>query len=159
MNQNIEQLEKEGYTVIKNVFTKEECEKLMEVVRSDAKLGYSKNMLRRGKSLYFEALTKQKLMALAQYSLGSDFILMQYSATVQGEGGSGYQPSGKKCWGLHSDQPLTNLDKFEKLYNAIRDRNHLLTCCIILSDDGYSVKSGATYVVPESHKLRRFPTA
>lgn len=32
----------------------------------------------------------------------------------------------------------------------------MLTCCVVLSD-GYDADTGATYVVPGSHRLRRFP--
>ena len=51
-----------------------------------------------------------------------------------------------------------NLIFLTPLLNPLtRDQNNLLTCCIILSQDGYTKDSGATYIVPGSHNLRRFP--
>jgi hypothetical protein len=150
-------LENNGFAVIRNAFSPEECDQLMAAVRACSKLGAAKNILFKGNPLLFSALANKKMMTLAASFLGPDFLLMQYSSTVLGPGGTGFLPAGVKCFGLHSDQPATDPGKSNQtLYTAPRNRNNLLTCCVILSD-GYTADTGATYVVPGSHRLRRFP--
>lgn len=149
-------LHEQGYTVIKSVFTAEECDRLAAAVKARTKVGYVKNMLFDEDPLFFEALSREKLMALAEASLGPDFLLMQYSATVYGPGGQGIHPAGTRCIILHTDQPPHDPKSKTKLYTAPRNRNHILTCCVVLSD-GYTADTGATYVVPGSHRLRRHP--
>ncbi len=154
--QTRQMLDDDGYTVVRKAFSEEECAQLVALLKSESKLGALKNMLSYGDPLYFSALTNDKLMTLCESFLGPDFILMQYSATILGPGGTGFLPGGIRCYGLHSDQPRTNPNSDTKLYTAPRDRNNLLTCCIVLSD-GYTADTGATYVVPGTHRLRRFP--
>jgi len=57
---------------------------------------------------------------------------------------------------LHSDQPAHDPKSKLKLFTAPRNHNNVLTCCVVLSD-GYTADTGATYVVPGSHRLRRSP--
>ena len=61
-----ERLTSDGYTVIKDVFTQEECDRLAAAVKARTKVGYVKNMLFGEDPLFFEALVREKLMALAQ---------------------------------------------------------------------------------------------
>jgi ectoine hydroxylase-related dioxygenase (phytanoyl-CoA dioxygenase family) len=106
------------------------------------------------------AVVQEKMLALAEFAVGSGFSLGTFSATLNGPGGTGYQPKGVRVWGLHADQPKYNASLSSSDSDAESlpyDRNYLLTCCIIASD-GYSVKTGATGVVPSSHKLLRYPT-
>ena len=127
--QTRQMLDDDGYTVVRKAFSEEECAQLVALLKSESKLGALKNMLSYGDPLYFSALTNDKLMTLCESFLGPDFILMQYSATILGPGGTGFLPGGIRCYGLHSDQPRTNPNSDTKLYTAPRDRNNLLTCC------------------------------
>lgn len=152
-----DRLDEDGYTVIDNVFSPEECDQLIAAVQSKTRIGYIKNLLQSNDALFFEAVVREKLMVLAEAVLGPDFLMLQSSATVFGPHGGGVLPAGLTCYGLHSDQPMHDPRRTDlKLYSAPRNRTNMLTCCVVLSD-GYSAETGATHVVPGSHHLRRFP--
>lgn len=100
-----QRLDAEGYSVIEGVFSEEECDRLAAAVRARTKVGAIKNMPLGNDPLFLTALASEKMMALAEAALGPGFLLMQYSATVLGQGGADILPAGVRCFGLHSDQP------------------------------------------------------
>ena len=154
-----EQLIEQGFGVVQEVFTPQECDELIEVIRSQTKLGLVKNLLFEEHPLMYAAVVNERVLTLARTFLGEECILMSTSATILGQAGTGLYPKGLQCYGLHSDQPTYDptITKSSRL-NAPRNRNNMITFCVVLSD-GYNKDTGATYVVPGTHKLGRHPTA
>ena len=100
-----EQLIEQGFGVVQEVFTPQECDELIEVIRSQTKLGLVKNLLFEEHPLMYAAVVNERVLTLARTFLGEECILMSTSATILGQAGTGLYPKGLQCYGLHSDQP------------------------------------------------------
>ena len=79
-------LRNEGFTVIKNVFTKSECEELMAALSRHSPLGASFKLVSKGEPLFFSALANERIVTVAESLLGPEMTLMQYSATMNERG-------------------------------------------------------------------------
>lgn len=89
---------------------------------------------------FAQAALNEKLMALAEFSVGAGFILSHMATTLKRK--------GDPDLGIHADQTW--------MPAPFPEHNLMLTACWALDD--YTAESGATTVVPGSAAFRRYPT-
>jgi ectoine hydroxylase-related dioxygenase (phytanoyl-CoA dioxygenase family) len=144
-----EQLREEGYTIVHDAYDQAFCAEIradiLEAARKekghyfDIKPGEGLTAYHLlGKSDSFaQALLNPKLLVLAEYLCGGDFLLSQLAASVRFEGST--------AMGLHIDSQWIPPTPY----------NPMFTACLALDD--LSEEAGTTLVVPETHKLMRNP--
>mmetsp|Transcript_69409 Transcript_69409/g.206774 ORF Transcript_69409/g.206774 Transcript_69409/m.206774 type:complete len:354 (+) Transcript_69409:49-1110(+) len=143
MRRNLEEMQEHGYTVLKDCFSREDCDAMVAAIK---RVGASNHMLRKaGEEVFDAVVVHEKLYAMAEYMVGKGCQLSQLAATIL-EPQKGHR--GKPKVGLHADQNWTPA--------PFPEHNQLLTGCVVLSDD-FTLENGATCVVPGSHRLRRHP--
>jgi len=141
----VDQLERDGYAVIRNAASPELMADLREVIHSLAKLTRpdpargAVKLLGRDRTVDLVA-TLPKVMAIAEYSIGKGFRAGRFHGSIKHEGGEGLA--------LHSDQNW--------IPAPFPEHNLLITFCFAC--EGMTEEGGATIVVPKSHKARRPPT-
>ncbi len=142
---NADQLRDEGYTIVHDAYDPALCAAIRADVLAAARAekghyfdikpgeGISAYHLL-GKSDHFaQALLNPKLLALAEYLCGGDFLLSQLAASVRFEGAT--------AMGLHIDSQWIPPTPY----------NPMFTACLALDD--LSEEAGTTLVIPESHTL------
>lgn len=138
LRENCRQLAMEGWTVIENAADPEFNALLRERILSVTG-GKGGNMLLARDPVFAEAVLNEKLMAMAEFSVGRGFLLSQVAASVRGN----RAPS----IGLHADQNW--------MPAPFPAHNLLLTGC--WACDGYTREGGATLIIPGSNALNRHP--
>ena len=137
LEENCRQLAMEGWTVIPDAASPEFNERLRTAILETCPRGG--NMLLAKDAVFAEAILNQKLLALAEYSVGRGFLISQVAASVRGKGAGEI--------GLHADHNW--------LPAPFPAHNMLLTACWACDD--YTVDNGCTFVIPGSQALRRHP--
>jgi hypothetical protein len=135
---NCRQLAMEGWTVVENAADPAFNDRLRERILSVTG-GKGGNMLLRRDPVFAEAILNEKLMALAEFSVGRGFLISQVAASVRG--------NGAQSIGLHADQNW--------MPAPFPAHNLLLTCC--WACDGFTRDGGATLIIPGSNTLGRHP--
>ncbi|KAI9003951.1 hypothetical protein DFJ74DRAFT_694205 [Hyaloraphidium curvatum] len=140
---NLEQIRREGYTVVRDIASPEFTARLRETcLRLSAESsGASAGMLLARDPIFVEVVTNAKLLALAEKMCGKGFLLSQLVCSVRRR--------GAPALGLHADQNWFPAP-FPK-------QNQLFTCCWTM--DELTAENGATSVIPGSHVHKRHPTA
>ena len=141
---NCHELVEHGYTVIHDVATPEFNQRFREaILRTAPKRTGDKavggNMMLAKDPVFAEAVTNPKLMAMAEFSVGRGHLISQVATSVTPEGAGGI--------GLHADQNW--------LPAPFPEHNMVVTMC--WATDAFRKETGATLVVPGSHRLRRHP--
>lgn len=160
LNQNLIELETEGYTTLKGVLSEDQVERAKCAIlkRVEAETGYAidletataedfKNLTYVYYMLYEdevfeEILMAEKPLALMTYLLGESCLLSSIGSHFKGVGERGVVP-------LHSDNGNGIPQPFPP-YSLCANMNYALT--------PYSREAGSLAVVPKSHKLCRQPT-
>jgi len=155
------QMVAEGYTVVRDCFSAEECAAIAKACKANSNV--SRLTVATGVAAAPEvlsAITHEKVLALVRFCCGDEASLATISASFYGPAGTGFQPRQVKAWGMHADNDKS-YGAFPKApvfrNGAFPNLNMMLTCCVILNPDGYSEQTGATRVVPGSHRLGRAP--
>lgn len=138
LEDNCRQLAMEGWTVIENAASPEFNARFREALLRVTN-GRGGNMLLAKDPVIAEAVINEKLMAIAEFSVGRGFLISQVAASVRAKGAPGI--------GLHADQNWFPA--------PFPDHNMLLTCC--WATDGYTREGGSTLIIPGSKALRRHP--
>lgn len=138
---NCRQLAMEGWTVIEDVSDTAFNERLRERILSFTGGKSSGNMLLTRDPAFGEAILNEKLLAMAEFSMGRGFLISQVTASVRS--------NGAPSIGLHSDQNW--------MPAPFPAHNMLLTCC--WACDGFTREGGATLIIPGSNALGRHPHA
>lgn len=102
------------------------------------------NMLLDKDPVFAEVALNPKLLAMVEILCGKGALLSQVTSTVIPK-----QADEQRKGGLHADQAWTPA--------PFPEHNQTATFCWACDD--YTVEGGATRVVPNSHRLRRHPTA
>ncbi len=102
------------------------------------------NMLLDKDPVFAEVALNPKLLAMVEILCGKGALLSQVTSTVIPK-----QADEQRKGGLHADQAWTPA--------PFPEHNQTATFC--WTCDEYTVEGGATRVVPNSHRLRRHPTA
>lgn len=147
--ENANQLRDEGYTIVPDVYSPEQCAALRAAIleaTSREKGRYFDIKPGEGASAYHllgtnpvftDALLNPALLALAEYLCGADFLLSQLAGSVR--------HSGATAMSLHIDAQWIPPTEY----------NPMFTACLAL--DELSKEAGTTKVIPGSHKLLRNP--
>lgn len=136
--ENCRQLAMQGWTVIENATDPAFNDRLRERILTVTG-GKGGNMLLTRNPVFAEAVLNEKLLAMAEFSVGRGFLLSQVAASVRG--------NGAPSIGLHADQNW--------MPAPFPAHNMLLTCC--WACDGYTREGGATLIIPGSNALGRHP--
>ena len=148
LGQNVEELREQGYTIVRDVAPPELLDDVSEAIHRCAQdtegewKGRSCAMLVGRDWAIDEVLTRPKLLALAEFSLGKGFRAGFIHGSIMGE------HSAYISTELHADQ--------DWLPAPFPEHNCMLTFCVPC--DGMTGEGGATVVVPGSGPLRRHPT-
>jgi hypothetical protein len=144
LSRNADDLVQKGYTVVERAAPPEFFERLRArivecVVEVDAPV-QTGMLLARGR-IFEEAVCNPYVLALAELMCGKGFTLSQMVGTVR--------PQGDRGLPIHTD------------YDLIRDPfpPHAQTLTAVWACDEFTREGGCTWVVPESHRLRRHPAA
>ncbi len=140
LENNCRQLADEGYTVVENAAPQEFFDRLRKIILEKANPYGS--LLADKDPVFAEAALNPKLCALAEFSVGGGFLLSNEATTVREPNDSSMNID------LHADQAWVPA--------PFPEHNLFLTCC--WATDDFSLESGATMVVPGSHRHRRMPT-
>jgi hypothetical protein len=146
LEHNCAELTEQGWTVVENAATPEFNERLREKIielsgaAPDSGAGGC-NMLLAKDPVFAEAILNQKLMALAEFSVGRGFLISQVAASVR--------PKGAPSIPLHADNNWVPA--------PFPAHNMLLTGC--WACDEYTKAGGSTLIIPGSQQLRRHPDA
>ena len=131
------ELWEQGYTVLEDVASPE----LLRELRAQAMAADPGGVHVLPKHPVFaQAALNEKLMAIAEFSVGAGFILSNMATSVKRK--------GEPDLGIHADQTW--------MPAPFPEHNLMLTACWALDD--YTAESGATTIVPGSAALRRYPT-
>lgn len=141
LKENCRQLADEGYTVVRDVASPGFFARLRQTILEKAN-PYS-SLLANKDPVFAEAALNPKLGALAEFSVGGGFLLSIEATTVRGQNDPSMDID------LHADQVW--------IPAPFPEHNLFLTCC--WATDDFTLESGATMVVPGSHRHRRMPTA
>lgn len=139
----------DGYTVLPNVFTEEECDEAQAQLEqlTDADAPALECLF--NKAQIFERIYQvPELLRYVRYFLGEDAILSGAYGSIRHPGaGSG---------GLHSDGAITGPNRRQSMPLADGDRritSHVLGLNLIFCISEFTVANGATHVVPGSYKI------
>ena len=141
----VDQMQKEGYTIIPDIATPEFTARLRETCKrmtqeTDAPLkGVSAALLLGRDPIYEEVVLNPKILALVEVMCGKGALLSQLITSVR--------PEGSTSLTLHADQGWMPAP-FPK-------HNYLLTMCWTM--DEYTLEGGCTKVIPKTHLHRRHP--
>ncbi|MCZ6641982.1 MAG: phytanoyl-CoA dioxygenase family protein [Gammaproteobacteria bacterium] len=146
LDENCRELVEQGWTVVERAasmeFNDRLREKIIELSGAEADTGGGgANMLLAKDPVFVEAVLNEKLLALAEFSVGRGFLISQVAASVR--------PKGAPSIGLHADHNW--------LPAPFPVHNMLLTGCWVC--DEYTLAGGSTLVIPGSNKLKRHPDA
>ena len=146
LENNCRELVEQGWTVVERAasmeFNDRLREKIIELSGAAADTGGGgANMLLAKDPVFVEAVLNEKLLALAEFSVGRGFLISQVAASVR--------PKGAASIGLHADHNW--------LPAPFPVHNMLLTGCWVC--DEYTKAGGSTLVIPGSNKLHRHPDA
>lgn len=136
LEDNCQELWEKGYTVLEDAATPEFLEALRAATDSNE---HSLHVLPKH-PVFAQAVLNDKLMAIAEFSVGAGFLLSNMVTSIKRK--------GDPDLGLHCDQTW--------MPAPFPEHNLMLTACWALDD--YTAESGATTVVPGSAALRRYPT-
>ena len=143
------QLREEGYAIVHDAYDPAFCAEVRAALlaATDREKGHyfdikpgegiSAYHLLGTEDCFAEALLNPKLLALAEYLCGGDFLLSQLAGSVRFEGAT--------AMGLHLDSQWIPPTGY----------NPMFTACLALDD--LSEEAGTTLVVPGTHKLMRNP--
>ncbi len=131
---NCKELWEQGYTVLEDVASPE----FLEEMRA-ASTGNALHVLPKH-PVFAQAALNEKLMAIAEFSVGAGFLLSNMATSIKRK--------GEPDLGIHCDQTW--------MPAPFPEHNLMLTACWALDD--YTADSGATTIVPGSAALRRYPT-
>ena len=137
LEEKCRELWEQGYTVLEDVASPE----LLRELRAQAMAADPGALHVLPKHAVFaQAALNEKLMAIAEFSVGAGFILSNMATSLKRKGGPDL--------GIHADQAW--------MPAPFPEHNLMLTACWALDD--YTAESGATTVVAGSAALRRYPT-
>ncbi len=150
LQNNIDQIRDEGYTVVSNVASEEFTAKLRETILgliaesnpTPNPLGPTTAKLLGRDPIFEEVVLNPKIQAMVEVMCGKGALLSQLIATVR--------PKGAFVLPLHADFGSWSSAPFPV-------QNQLLTMCWTMEE--FSEEAGATKVVPKSHAHRRLPSA
>ena len=131
---NCKELWEKGYTVLEDVASPEFLQEMRAATKGDA-LHVLPNH-----PVFAQAALNDKLMAIAEFSVGAGFLLTNMATSIKRK--------GDPDLGIHADQTW--------MPAPFPEHNLMLTACWALDD--YTAESGATTIVPGSAALRRYPT-
>lgn len=131
---NCKELWEEGYTVLEDVASPEFLEEMRAATKGNALHVLPDH------PVFAEAALNDKLMAMAEFSVGAGFLLSHMATSIKRK--------GDPDLGIHCDQAW--------MPAPFQEHNLMLTACWALDD--YTAESGATTIVPGSASLRRYPT-
>ena len=131
---NCKELWEQGYTVLEDVASPEFLQELRAASKENAVHVLPKH------PAFAQAALNDKLMAIAEFSVGAGFLLSNMATSIKRK--------GDPDLGIHADQTW--------MPAPFPEHNLMLTACWALDD--YTAESGATTVVPGSAALRRYPT-
>ncbi|NLP64896.1 phytanoyl-CoA dioxygenase family protein [Paraburkholderia sacchari] len=151
LEQNIRDMEEHGYTVVKDVASSDFFASLRSAIMNCCledkgqyfgmtRKGISSDMLLTRDSTIAEATINPKILTMIEYMCGRGAQISQVSGSVRYEGAN--------AMGLHCDQSW--------LPAPFPEHNALMTACWYC-DDTLDEASGATKVVPGSHRKMRHP--
>ncbi|MEE2778221.1 MAG: phytanoyl-CoA dioxygenase family protein [Acidobacteriota bacterium] len=145
MAQNVEDMQIQGYTVLRDVAPlefndrlRDTCIRLAQETQGAAQ-GRAAGLLLGRDRVYEEVVLNPKFQALAEVMCGKGFLLSQLICSVR--------PKGAPPLALHADQ-----NWFPAPFPV---HNQLLTLC--WACDEYTEAGGCTKVIPRSHLERRHP--
>ena len=139
---NADDLLDKGYTVVEGAAPLDFFHRLRDrIIECVVEIGapvQTGMLLARGR-IFEEAVCNPQLLALAELLCGRGFILSQMVGTVRPQGDHGLP--------VHTD------------YDLIRDPfpPHPLGLTAVWACDDFTREGGCTWVIPESHRLRRHP--
>ena len=137
LEEKCRELWEQGYTVLEDVASPE----LLRELRAQAMAADPGALHVLPKHAVFaQAALNEKLMAIAEFSVGAGFILSNMATSLKRK--------GEQNLGIHADQAW--------MPAPFPEHNLMLTACWALDD--YTAESGATTVVAGSAALRRYPT-
>ncbi len=131
---NCKELWEQGYTVLEDVASPEFLQEMRAASKENAVHVLPKH------PAFAQAALNDKLMAIAEFSVGAGFLLSNMATSIKRK--------GDPDLGIHADQTW--------MPAPFPEHNLMLTACWALDD--YTAESGATTVVPGSAALRRYPT-
>ncbi len=137
LEEKCRELWEQGYTVLEDVASPEFLRELRAQAMAADPAGV--HVLPKH-PVFAQAALDEKLMAIAEFSVGAGFILSHMATTLKRK--------GDPDLGLHADQTW--------MPAPFPEHNLMLTACWALDD--YTAESGATTIVPGSAALRRYPT-
>lgn len=151
LEQNVEDLKRDGYTVLKDVaspnFIAALREQVLRFAAEDGKqyFGITQNgeacdLLLGRHPVFAEAVLNPKVMAIAEFLCGRDCALMELAGSVK-------RP-GAPALVIHSDQ--------DWIPAPFPEHNAFMVAA--WACDPFSREAGCTKVMPGTHKLRRHPT-
>ena len=144
LGQNVRELDEMGYTV----FHDDRTDRIVDEVRSaiirnvpaeDHEKAPTRFTILGEDPVFAEAITTPRLLTLVEYLLGKGALFSQLSASRRRQ--------GKTSLGLHADNSWfpAPFPEWE------------ISCTACLVTDEFTQASGATLIVPGTHKLRRHP--
>ncbi|NNL84428.1 MAG: hypothetical protein HKP27_02190 [Myxococcales bacterium] len=133
------ELWEQGWTVLEDVASPEFLDELRTATQEAGEPG-ALHLLPKHPA-FARAALNEKLMAIAEYSVGAGFLLSHMATS--------YKRKGDPDLGVHCDETW--------MPTPLPEHNLMLTACWALDD--YTAESGATCIVPGSAALRRYPTA
>ncbi len=154
LERNVREMEELGFTVIDDVAPDDFIDRLRAAVREEAlrhkgdyfgitSHGASCDMLLdRENSVFGEAVTNAKVLAMIEYMCGRNALVSQVSGSVRFQGATAME--------VHCDQ--------DWMPAPMPEHNALITACWY-TDDITEAGAGATKVIPGTHRLRRQPSA
>ena len=139
LHENCKELAEQGWTVLRDVASREFNRALRNTIVEIAKNQKSFRMLLAKDDLFAEAAMNAKIMALAEFSVGRGFLISQVASSIR--------PQGSQPLQLHADQNWVPA--------PFPEHNLLLTACWAL--DEFTKENGSTLVIPGSNRRRRHP--
>lgn len=146
MADNLTQMQEEGYTVLHDVAPIETTERIREAIVRLAQetegptKGMAAGVLLGRDPVFSEAVLAPKLLALVEYMCGQGALLSMVIGTIK--------PQDAPRLQIHADQNF--------LPAPFPAHNRLLTIC--WACDPFTETSGATRMIPGSHRHRRHPS-
>lgn len=141
IDDNVEEIRRQGYTVIPDIATPEFTARLRETCLRLAGGTFTAAKLLGRNPIFEEVVLNPRLLAMVEAMVGSGALLSQLIASVRGKGAPALR--------LHADIATWMQAPFPV-------QNQLLTMCWTM--DEFSRAAGATKVVPGTHVHRRTPT-
>jgi len=146
LQKNCIELAEHGWTILTNVATPKFNRQLRQSIvdqsqdsASSVGGGGGGSMLLTQGDVFAEAVINQKLMAMAEFSVGRGFLLSQLASSIRTKESS--------VIGLHAEHNW--------LPAPFPEHNMLLSA--IWACDEFTREGGATLIVPDSHRHRRHP--